>query len=229
MVATAAYLEEWLDNDKNAAQSIYGFAVAPYQGREEYRENKPKYADDGKRSSLRRGEYVFSDMQELRYSQAVKEGTAPDSPLYKYEDAGNQYGFTALNFIDLYSKRYMTLYELLTLRKEVMQITSKKKVDEPIRDGFRDLSSIFENASHMDDKKYVIATLQIWKLECAYRFALAAEIAQFASENHIAEKDILEVIKSRKSKACWGRYDVPRWLTLRDRMQMKCRVMLMIF
>ena len=211
-VIAAAYLEEWLDNDKNAAQTIYSFASETYQSRDVHKNNKSKIPDDDRISALRRGNYIFSDMQDLRCKQAEAENedTASNQTLYKYEDGGNQYGFTSLNFIDLYCKRYMTLYELLILRKKVMQITSKKESLEPIRDGFKDLSYIFSEANLMNDIEYVVTTFQMWKLERAYRFGLSAEIAQFVSAHNV--EDVLGTIKSEKSKMCWGRYNVPRWL-----------------
>lgn len=219
-LAVSVYLGTWLENDKNAAQNIHYFASRKYMLNSE-RSNlwgRLVFTND-RLSELRRATYILCGMNDLQEKQSAVELTG----VYTSNQSGDEsthsipYDFISLRFLDLYARRKLLLFELLTLRKKIMQITSQKKEPyRPIIDAYHEYGSIFEEMKSYKDsnaREYVAACIQMQKMESTYRFQLCAEIAKYIADNNLDHKQVIERLRSEEARVCWERYFVPRILT----------------
>lgn len=171
-LATVVYLEEWLENDKNARQTINSFAFYPYSLQSEValrKEDEDAVIEAGQEAhikSLRNAEVVYKDMHEQRVKQAESEKAIKQSlPEKTSKKAGILYDFIALRFMELYATsithpRQLTIFDLMALRKGLMSVTSDKGKQDSLARAYEDYYGIFREIQGMDARKYVIATMR---------------------------------------------------------------------
>lgn len=215
-LAVAAYLDEWLENDENATQTLHSFSTQKYVLKSERTPCGKVETKDDCLSRLRRAKDILVKMQELRVEQAELEGngTKPLSESKEGSTEGIWYNFIILRFLDLYAQRSLTLFELLALRKEIMRVTSQKKSYAPLKEAYQNYSSIFKGIKSCENnREYVVSCIHIQKMEYTYRFQLCAEIAKYASSNGINIEEVFEILNSEEAKYVWGRYNSLRLLS----------------
>ena len=214
-LAVSFYLDEWLENDANATQTIRSFATKKYVLRSEREQHwgVQTLPDSYRLSSLHRAEYVLTNMQKFRTGQARKEGSKEVLLSGNKGTGGIWYDFVSLRFLDLYSQRKLSLFELLALRKEIMRTTSEKKPYQSLKNAYEEYDSIFKNAGCLSDREYTISCIQMQKMEYTYRFYLCAEIAKCAVDQGLSIEKVKERLHSNEAKFCWGRFESPRLLT----------------
>lgn len=219
--ATMVYLQHWLENDENAKQTITSFSkekepgdislrYIPINEQKRYKRNDKEQTNNAFVKSMQRAEKKYLDMRELRKAQSIQEKQPfrddPDST-----NTGKYYPFTALYFMEQYAEGKMTLYDLLTYKKEILSLTSKK--DNAIIDNFIDYNrTIQETIDLIDNKdsnciqdtavcrKYVIACLALQELERTYRFSLFSKMAKGMQEYSLDLRQIPDI------PFPWGRY-----------------------
>jgi len=229
MLAVALYLEGWLDQDETARQTIYSFAIEAYHP--EKRIHKYHSPSDGRLKALERAAFYIATMQELRQSQLKnekeqwkQESNQSDQPEKKpCEDGkdsklrlpgkGHKYSFVELRTFDVYVAGNLDVFRLLVQRKELMTSTADKGSYEKLAAAYKRYDELFVNARKSEtDREYVIACMQIRKMESAYRFHLAAKLAEYATENNLKTRDLI----NDSAKAIWGRYLSDAWLRPQD-------------
>lgn len=198
-LAVAIYLEEWLENDENARQTIYSFADRKYVLQSEY-EWGSTCEDEAATKRLRTAENVFVDMERLWERHTVEE-KSPCKSLLKKEKTKCAYDFISLNFMDLYAQGKLLLYRLLVLRKNIMDATSDKGSNKNLDEAYHLYDSIFEDAKKASNREYVVTSMQMRRLESTYRFHLAAKLARLKKDCRVAT-----IPRLPNMCACWGRY-----------------------
>ena len=204
-LAVALYLEKWLESDENCRQSIHAFAVAPYTSSRV--KNRKEYEEKGTLSYiklLQRAENIFYNMQEQQRKQAEKEGSS-SSPWPKIEHSRREHDYITLRFLELYANRKLDLFRLLTLRKTLMGALTKGKDTHALVDAYLQYDSIFEETkTESSDKLYVISCIQLRKFESAFRFHLAAKVAEYILSHRKPSKRIKNRIPQNFT-TIWGR------------------------
>lgn len=141
-LAVMIFLEEWLENDRNATQTVNSFCSHPYSLRSEeksrkndvcYDENCAGHSNfDAYLADFYKAERLFRKMQELGKEQSDREQINTPT-LTEKSTKGRYYNFTELRFMQLYATRtekcsQLEIYKLFALRKDFMKITSKKRI-----------------------------------------------------------------------------------------------------
>ena len=169
---------QWLDNDKNATQSIHAFAAHKYQLKSEEKYGENNQVTPEREKSLRRAYKKLRSMQELQQDQAKLEGRTPHPlPDRNYD---RPLTFSDLRFIDLYSDKFLYWYELLVQRKQLLYVGSRKKANEALKAACELHNKIIDEAKNIScTREYVAACIHLCKYEQAFRFSLFAKIAWY--------------------------------------------------
>lgn len=228
ILAVALYLEGWLDQGETARQTIYSFAAEKYHPEKRNTHHSPP---DDRRKVLERAAFYIATTQELRKNQLQnekeqwkQEQNQSDQPEKKpCEDGkdsnlqlpgrGHKYSFVELRTFDVYAEGSLDVFRLLVQRKELMTSTADKGSYEKLAAAYKRYDKLFVNARKSEtDREYVIACMQIRKMEAVYRFHLAAKLAEYATANNLKIRDLI----NDSAKAIWGRYLSDAWLRPQD-------------
>lgn len=190
-LATVIYLEEWLENDSNATQTINSFAYQPYRLQSEAKCKRDLIREAEQESyvkALREAEATYKSMHEQREKQAEAED-AIKQPLNEKGSnrAGRPYDFITLRFMELYAPsnnypRRLSIFDLLALRKHLMSVTSDKGGYNSLSRAYEDYYNIFKDIKDMDARRYVVASMQIHKLEMTYHYHLFLLLAKWMED-----------------------------------------------
>jgi len=210
--ATAMYLECWLENDKESTQTIYSFASIKFLSRSKQKQHT-SIANALTVKLYQRYEIKFRDMMLLRDEQAKFENMKTKSLPQKGQHRC-YYDFITLYTIYMMSEtNWLTIYDLLTGKKELLAITNKKGSNEPLYDACNFYKLFFDYVSNQTNKKeekkekekeYVLASMAANKIEHAFRFSLFIKIAQYAQYNGIDTEQV-DISKH----PFWTRYTEP--------------------
>ena len=221
--AISLYLENWLDCDTTARKTTYAFAFDKFNPRVE-RDPRADPHDD-RRKALDRAAEILNVMQELRTKQVqsdwaqLKEtqesdgrnecdrSTGSEDITVQSPHKGPTYSFVELRTFDLYIDGNLYVFKMLAQRKEAMTSKADKGSYETLAGAYERYDRLFEDAKKLtSDKEYVVACMQIRKLESAYRFHLIAKLAKFIMDNQLQSSDIIE---QAAVKDIWGRHLAP--------------------
>lgn len=177
------FLEEWLENDQNATQTIHSFCYYPYTLKSELKGIKrsiPTDEDEAAIKALRKAESVFKSMSELRTEQAKEEGIK-EPAIADMTSKGRFYSFIDLRFMELYKTlaeecRQIEIFDLFARRKELMMLTTKSKnpydflkstylayydVFRKISEMGDDVEKVYKDADKNDSKTAIDKTIEI--------------------------------------------------------------------
>ena len=177
------FLEEWLENDQNATQTVHSFYYYPYTLKSELKGIKgsiPTDEDEAGIKALRKAESVFKSMSELRTEQAEKEGIK-EPAIADMTSKGRFYSFIDLRFMELYKTlaeecRQIEIFDLFARRKELMMLTTKSKnpydflkstylayydIFRKISEMGDDVEKVYEDACRNDSKTAIDKTIEI--------------------------------------------------------------------
>lgn len=177
------FLEEWLENDQNATQTVHSFCYYPYTLKSELKGIKgsiPTDEDEAAIKALRKAESVFKSMSELRTEQAEKEGIK-EPVIADMTSKGRFYSFIDLQFMKLYATpaeecRQLEIFDLFARRKDLMMLTTKSKnpydflkstylayydVFRKISEMGDDVEKVYEDACKNDSKTASDKTIEI--------------------------------------------------------------------
>lgn len=177
------FLEEWLENDQNATQTVHSFYYYPYTLKSELKGIKgsiPTDEDEAGIKVLRKAESVFKSMSELRTEQAEKEGIK-EPAIADMTSKGRFYSFIDLRFMELYKTlaeecRQIEIFDLFARRKELMMLTTKSKnpydflkstylayydIFRKISEVGDDVEKVYEDACRNDSKTAIDKTIEI--------------------------------------------------------------------
>lgn len=177
------FLEEWLENDQNATQTVHSFCYHPYTLKSELKDikgNIPTDEDEAAIKALRKAESVFKSMSELRTEQAKEEGIK-EPAIADMTSKGRFYSFIDLRFMELYKTlaeecRQIEIFDLFARRKELMMLTSKSKnpydflkstylayydIFRKISEMGDDVEKVYEDACRNDSKTAIDKTIEI--------------------------------------------------------------------
>lgn len=177
------FLEEWLENDQNATQTVHSFYYYPYTLKSELKGIKgsiPTDEDEAGIKALRKAESVFKSMSELRTEQAKEEGIK-EPAIADMTSKGRFYSFIDLRFMELYKTlaeecRQIEIFDLFARRKELMMLTTKSKnpydflkstylayydIFRKISEMGDDVEKVYEDACKNDSKTAIDKTIEI--------------------------------------------------------------------
>lgn len=177
------FLEEWLENDQNATQTVHSFYYYPYTLKSELKGIKgsiPTDEDEAGIKALRKAESVFKSMSELRTEQAKEEGIK-EPAIADMTSKGRFYSFIDLRFMELYKTlaeecRQLEIFDLFARRKELMMLTTKSKnpydflkstylayydIFRKISEMGDDVEKVYEEACKNDSKTATDKTIEI--------------------------------------------------------------------
>lgn len=216
-VATAVFLESWLENDSRARQTIYSFTQSPFMPRNESTQGNILLADTDFAISLGRARDKHEIMQRRRREQIEDDNIC--IPLYHQTESINErsktYNFIDLCIFDMWATDgQLSLLDLLFFQwptgahqpdnwwSEKLESCYVKYYDNLSR-----INQLFQTAEGMAApepsvcRQYVASCMAIRKIEQANRISLIYNLSQNA---------IIEKVDFRKNgyyaATYWGRY-----------------------
>ena len=216
-IATAVFLENWLENDSKAQQTIYGFTQSPFIPKDEIEQGNKLLADTDFAISLGRARDKYEIMQHRRQEQieddniCISLGNQADS----IDERSKQYNFIDLCVFDMWAMDgQLSLLDLLFFQwptgahqpdnwwNEMLESSYVKYYDNLSR-----IDQLFQADEGMTApepsvcRQYVASCMAIRKIEQANRVALIYNLSQ----STIFEK--MDFHKNGHYAATyWGRY-----------------------
>lgn len=191
---TFDYLIRWLDNDRNAAQTINNFAMNKYICVSDWKQKKncgntPLLDID---AGLRRAEKRLIDNLQAQIQQC-KDAGLPYKEFPEFDSTNKKrYGFLELRYMDAYREGYLETEKLLFERKNVLKIENKTGKNDALRNAYDDLNRLLDNIRNNNPfnksgkqniekstVEFVVSCMQFYLYETSYRFVLMAKIAQY--------------------------------------------------
>lgn len=211
-VVTAIYLNQWLECDSNARQTVNSFAAKKYVSIKERRKRASRNSDYDRVKALQRAQKTYHIMQNLQHEQATREGigykefdlTRPGQKSDLNRKGGCFQSFVTLRFLDLLSNPDFTLFKLLTRKKKVMEVIGSKNNTE-LEYGYKAYGKIINEIQSYSDREFVVSCIQLQKMESTFRFKLAASIAEYMQDKGLPYDTKIPI----DALYWWGRYAVP--------------------
>lgn len=191
-LATAVYLDVWLEYDMNAKQTINGFSIQRFCALDEEKVNVETDITRSYRSRLVEAERKYRDMMDLQKEQAMREGIQRKedaTPLKKKKkkleriknkspNGGIWYSFQDLCFLDWIANNSFSFYNLLVYNKKLLTVIGKKDINEPLREAYEFyLRAITALKGETDDRIYTISAMMLQKIESTFLHTLALTLA----------------------------------------------------
>ena len=217
MIATAVFLENWLENDSKAQQTIYGFTQSPFIPKDEIAQGNKLLADTDFAISLGRARDKHEIMQRRRQEQIGDDNSCIplDCQTESINERSKKYNFIDLCVFDMWATDgQLSLLDLLFFQwptgahqpdcwwSEKLENCYVKYYDNLSR-----INQLFQTAEGMVApepsvcRQYVASCMAIRKIEQANRIALIYNLSQ----NTNFEK--LDFHKNEYYAAIyWGRY-----------------------
>ncbi len=216
-IATAVFLENWLENDSRARQTIYGFTQSPFMPRNESTQGNELLADTDFAISLGRARDKHEIMQRRRQEQIEDDNICIplDCRTESINERAKKYNFIDLCIFEMWAADgQLSLLDLLFFQwptgahqpdywwSEKLESCYVKYYDNLSR-----INQLFQTAEGMVApepsvcRQYVASCMAIRKIEQANRISLIYNLSQ---------NTIIEKVDFRKNgyyaATYWGRY-----------------------
>lgn len=218
-LAVVVYLRYWLQYDKKARVTIpayvrYGFSLSK-------RKTASTIYDvfaTQERSFRNHKKKIMEILKEVK-RQAQKE-KRPYTSIADGIERNYAFPFESMAYIDISTQGYLSLENLAFRRQETMKSTANKKANTALMLAYSDLMRLLEHldinneyiiGSSKTCRQYVVYCMFLHGWECANRFVLAANVAEFLDNNDLLslyenDKNSDGSIKYNKSLRFFGRY-----------------------
>ena len=183
------WMYRWLQNDKNASQTMRSFSIKKYVSQNELSKGKilvETQFSKAKYDRLIDASQMFQAMVKIRAEQYEEESTMVHPTEPELDKTGIPQSFLKLRYLDLAAENKLELYRMMLFRKEALKNSSDKGNNESLKYAYENYDSVFSEIREMKDpKEYVIACLQIHLFEISNRFHFMAKMASYMHNHNL--------------------------------------------